>query len=141
LPNDPLPFVLAGYIDRRQGRWSESTKNLERASELDPQNPAVLQQIATSYHLLRHYADEGRALDRAIALAPKDAALRASRAAIELDWHADTRPPISTIGAIIAEDSREAENIAYLWLRASLCERDSDSAPHAFRFRGAGAKA
>lgn len=131
LPNDPLPFVLAGYIDRRQGRWSESTNNLERASELDPQNPAVLQQIATSYHLLRHYADEARALDRAIALAPKDAALRASRAEIELDWHADTRPLISTIGAIIAEDSRAAENIAYLWLRASLCERDFDSARRA----------
>ena len=131
LPNDPLPFVLAGYIDRRQGRWSESTKNLERASELDPQNPAVLQQIATSYYLLRRYADEARALDRAIALAPKDAALRASRAEIELDWHADARPLISTIGTIIAEDSREAENIAYLWLRASLCERDFDSAPHA----------
>jgi TolB-like protein/Flp pilus assembly protein TadD len=131
LPNDPLPFVLAGYIDRRQGRWSESTKNLERASELDPQNPAVLQQIATSYYLLRRYADEARALDRAIALAPKDAALRASRAATELEWHADPRPLISTIGTIIAEDSREAENIAYFWLRASLCERDFDSARHA----------
>ncbi len=131
LPNDPLPFVLAGYIDRRQGRWAESTKNLERASELDPQNPAVLQQIAGSYHLLRRYADEARALDPAIALAPKDAALRVSRAEIELDWHADPRPLISTIRDIIAEDSREAENIAYLWLRASLCERDFDSAPHA----------
>ena len=131
LPNDPLPFVLAGYIDRRQGRWAESTKNLERASEIDPQNPAVLQQIAGSYHLLRRYADEARALDPAIALAPKDAALRVSRAEIELDWHADPRPLISTIRAIIAEDSREAENIAYLWLRASLCERDFDSAPHA----------
>ena len=57
LPNDPLPFVLAGYIDRRQSRWGESTKNLERAVELDPQNPAVLQQIATSYECLRRYAD------------------------------------------------------------------------------------
>src|SRR5436853_5777727 len=36
LPNDPLPLQLAGYIDRRQGRWPESIKNLERAIELDP---------------------------------------------------------------------------------------------------------
>ena len=42
LPNEPWAFVLTGYIDRRQGRWDESTKNLERAIELDPQNPAVL---------------------------------------------------------------------------------------------------
>jgi TolB-like protein/Flp pilus assembly protein TadD len=128
LPNDPLPFVLAGYIERRQSRWAESTKNLERAAELDPQNPAVLQQIARSYYLLRRYADEARALDPAIALAPKDAALRASRAELELDWHADTRPLISTIRAIVAEDSREAKNITSFWLRASLCERDFDDA-------------
>ena len=35
---------------------------------------------------------------------------------------------ISTIEAIIAEDSREAKNIAELWLEVSLCERDFDGA-------------
>jgi TolB-like protein/Flp pilus assembly protein TadD len=128
LPNDPLPFVLTGYIDRRQGRWSESTKSLERAVELDPQNPAVLQQIAASYDLLRRYADEARAVDRAIALTPKDAALRASRAEIELEWHADPRPLISTIEAIITEDPGETKNIAEFWLRGSLYKRDFDAA-------------
>ena len=128
LPNDPLPFVLTGYIDRRQGRWSESTKSLERAVELDPQNPAVLQQIAASYDLLRRYADEARAVDRAIALTPKDAALRASRAEIELEWHADPRPLISTIEGIITEDPGETKNIAEFWLRGSLYKRDFDAA-------------
>ena len=128
LPNDPLLFVLAGYIDRRQGRWGESTKNLERAIELDPQNRGTLQQLANSYLCLRHYADAERVLDRAIALTPKDAPLRASRAQIELDWHADPRPLISTIEAIIAEDPRETKNIADLWLRGSLCKRDFDGA-------------
>ena len=128
LPNDPLPFVLTGYIDRRQGRWSESTKSLERAVELDPQNPAVLQQIAASYDLLRRYADEARAVDRAIALTPKDAALRASRAEIELEWHADPRPLISTIEAIITEDPGETKNIAEFWLRGSLYKHDFDAA-------------
>jgi TolB-like protein/class 3 adenylate cyclase/Flp pilus assembly protein TadD len=128
LPNEPWAFVLAGYIDRRQGRWAESTKNLERAVELDPQNPRVLQQIAYSYALLRRYADEARALDRAIAATPKEAVMRASRAEVELDWHADTRPLVSTIDAILAEDSREARNIAEIWLRGSLCKRDFDSA-------------
>jgi TolB-like protein/Tfp pilus assembly protein PilF len=131
LPNDPLPFVLAGYIDRRQGRWGESTKNLERAIELDPQNPGTLLQLANSYLSLRHYADAERVLDRAIALTPKDASLRASRAQIELDWHADPRPQISTIEAIIAEDPREAKNTADVWLRGSLCERDFDGARRA----------
>jgi len=134
LPNEPLSFEILGFIDRRQGRWAESTKNLERAAEFDPQNPAVagvLQQLANNYLCLRRYADAERVLDRAIALAPKDSAMLALRAAIELRWHADPHPLISTIRAIIAEDSREAKNIAQLWLEVSLCERDFDGARRA----------
>src|SRR5436853_7196480 len=131
LPNDPMPFQILGYIDRRQGRWPESTKNLERAIELDPQNSAFLEQIARSYECLRRYADAERALDRAIALVPKDAAMRARRAEIELHWHADARPLVSMIQAIIAKDSREAKNIAELWLEVSLCDRDFDGAVRA----------
>jgi tetratricopeptide (TPR) repeat protein len=131
LPNDPLPFLLSGYIDRRQSRWDESTKNFERAIELDPQNPVILQQISRSYQCLRRYADAETALDRAVALVPKDTALRASRAEIEILWHADPRPLASTIRAIIGEDSREAGIIAEFWLEVSLCERDFDGAVRA----------
>src|SRR5437899_4434683 len=121
LPNDPLPFLLAAYIDRRQSRWDESTKNFERAIELDPQNSVILQQISRSYQCLRRYADAETALDRAVALVPKDTALQASRAEMELLWHADPRPLASTIRAIIGEDSREAGTIAEFWLEVSLC--------------------
>jgi TolB-like protein/class 3 adenylate cyclase/Flp pilus assembly protein TadD len=131
LPNEPWAFVLAGYIDRRQGRWDESTKNLERAIELDPQNPAILEQLAGSYRYLRRYADEKRVYDRAIAIAPKDAALRASRAEIELNWHADPLPLISTIEAFITQDSSEAKHLAFAWIRATLCKRDFDGARRA----------
>jgi TolB-like protein/class 3 adenylate cyclase/Tfp pilus assembly protein PilF len=131
LPNEPWAFVLAGYIDRRQGRWGESTKNLERAVELDPQNPAVLQQIALSYDCLRRYADEERAYDRAIAVTPEDAALRASRAEVELNWHADPRPLMSTIEAFIAQDFSEAKHLAFVWIRGALCKRDYDGARRA----------
>ena len=131
LPNEPLVFVLAGYIDRRQGRWTESTKNLERAAELDPQNSVVLQQLANSYVCLRQYADAERVLDRAIAVDPKDSNTRAFRAAIELYWHADPRPLRSTVETVVAEDPREGKNIAQLWLEESLCGRDVDGATRA----------
>jgi TolB-like protein/class 3 adenylate cyclase len=134
LPNEPLLFQLAGFVDRRQARWAESTKNLEHAGQLDPQNPAAagfFQQLSNSYLCLRQYANAERVLDRAIALNPKDAALRAYRAQIELDWHADPRPLISAIETILAEDSGETKNIADFWLRGSLCQRDFDSAARA----------
>src|SRR5438046_746032 len=101
LPNDPWAFVLAGFIDRRQGRWTESTKNLERAIELDPQNRFFLQQLANSYLCLRRYADAERVLDRAITLDPKDSNMRAFRASIELDWHADPLPLRSVAAAAV----------------------------------------
>jgi len=131
LPNDPLPFLLAGYIDRRQSRWEESTKNLERAVELDPQYPLVLEQISRSYICLRRYADAERILDRAIAAAPTEAGLRTSRGLVELYWHADPRPVSSTIQAILAENPRAPENIADVWLFLSLCQRDFDDAQRA----------
>jgi tetratricopeptide (TPR) repeat protein len=131
LPNEPHAFVLAGYIDRRQGRWDQSTKNLERAVEIDPQNPAVLQQIALTYDSLRRYADEERLYDRAIAVTPKDASLRATRALTELDWHADPLPLMSTIEAFVAQDSSEAKHLAWVWIRGALCKRDYDGARRA----------
>jgi TolB-like protein/class 3 adenylate cyclase/Tfp pilus assembly protein PilF len=131
LPNDPWPFLLAGYIDRRQSRWDESTKNIERAIELDPQNANVLAQIANSYEHLRRYADAEKALDRAIALTPKDPATRAFRTAVELDWHADPRPVISTIKEILAQDPGAAENLSEQLLNASLCQRDVEGAQRA----------
>ena len=36
LPNNSRIFAMMGLIQRRQGRWEESTRNLERAIELDP---------------------------------------------------------------------------------------------------------
>jgi len=131
LPNDPLSFEILGFIDRRQGRWAESTKNLERAIELDPQNGGFLKQLADSYVCLRQYVDAERVLDRAIAVASKDSNMRAYRASIELEWHADPNPLSSTIRGITAQDSREGQNIAQLWLRVSLCDRDVDGASRA----------
>ncbi|MBO0694806.1 MAG: tetratricopeptide repeat protein [Verrucomicrobia bacterium] len=131
LPNDPVSFQILAFIDRRQGHWTESTKNFERAIEFDPQNSGFLQQLANSYVCLRQYADAERVLDRAVAVVPKDSNMRAFRASIELEWHANPHPLRSAIDAILAEDPREGKNVAQLWLEVSLCERDFDEASHA----------
>src|SRR6185437_1167062 len=115
LPNDPLPFLLAGYIDRRQGRWDKATHNMERAVELDPQNFFTLQQIALTYTVLRRYADVAATLDRAVALAPKDVSVRVQRAGVGLDWRADTKPLDSTIQAIIANEPAAIKHVVDQW--------------------------
>src|SRR5437764_3981811 len=48
LPNDPRIFELKGYLERRQGRWEEAIRNLERAADLDPRDVDMVQQVAVS---------------------------------------------------------------------------------------------
>ena len=100
LPNDPLPFELLGFIDRRQGRWAESTRNLERAIELDPRNFYTLQQISPQLSNLRRFADMAAVLDRAHAIVPNDVDTKVARALVELDWRADTRPLHAVIDTV-----------------------------------------
>src|SRR3989440_248915 len=89
LPNNARLFELMGYILRRQGRWDESTGNLERAIELDPRNVFILQQIALSYSYLRRYPDEKLSLNRVLAIVPNDTETQAARACMEFDSQAD----------------------------------------------------
>ena len=42
LPNDARVFQLTGEIQRRQGHWQESTRNLERSVELNPRDIETL---------------------------------------------------------------------------------------------------
>ena len=57
LPGEDWIFSLKGYIERRQGRWEECIRDLERATELDPRNVLTLQQLALTYEQLRRYAE------------------------------------------------------------------------------------
>ncbi len=124
LPNSSEVFELTGYIDRRQGLWSESARNLQRALQLDPRNVFLLQQIAASYQEARQFRAMGAALDRALVLAPRDLDTRISRAFVDLEWRADTRPLQQTIAALLAENPDSTSDVADQWLYEALCERD-----------------
>jgi serine/threonine-protein kinase len=136
LPNDPLPVELLGFIDRRQGRWTESTRNLERAIELDPRNFYTLQQISLSYRFLRQFADMAAVLDRAHAIVPHDVDTKVARALVELDWRADTRPLHTVIDTVLAENPAIASTIADTWLTLALCEHDFATAARALAALG-----
>lgn len=124
LPNHPEAFELVGYIDRRQGLWAESARSLQRAVKLDPQNVLLLQQIGASYQEFRQFGAMAAALDRALAIDPHDLDTRITRALIELEWRADTRPLQALVGVLLAENPEGASQVADPWLYASLCQRD-----------------
>jgi TolB-like protein/tRNA A-37 threonylcarbamoyl transferase component Bud32/Flp pilus assembly protein TadD len=136
LSNSPSVFALKGYIQRRQGRWEESTRNLEHAIDLDPRNFYTLQQIAISYGVLRRYAEEKSVLDRALFIVPDDIDTKVARASVEFHWKADTRSLHETIDSIRATDPAALPNIANDWLSCALAERDVAAAKDALNAFG-----
>jgi serine/threonine protein kinase/Tfp pilus assembly protein PilF len=131
LPNDPQVFELKGFIERRQGHWEQSTRDLERTVDLDPRNVFTLQQIALSYLFLRRYADEKMAFDRVSAIVPNDAVTQGGRAGVEFDWKGDTRPLHQTIDSIRATNPGATSSVADAWLMCALAERDAVAAADA----------
>ncbi len=67
LPNSTPFFVLAGYIERRQGRWPEAEADFRKAVSLDPRNPNAVNLLTDTYVLLRRFEEAIQNYDRAIA--------------------------------------------------------------------------
>jgi TolB-like protein/class 3 adenylate cyclase/Tfp pilus assembly protein PilF len=139
LPNEPLALVLAGYIDRRQNRWDDSTQELERALELDPRNLFILQQIFYNYDNLRRFKDAAAVLDRVVSINPNDITTRAQRAAVDLEWRADVQPLHAAIESIITQDAKAAPSVSDRWMLLALCERDNSAAERALAVMAADA--
>ncbi len=136
LPNDSRVFELKGLIQRRQGRWEESTQNLERAIDLDPRNFFTLQQIAISYGVLRRYDEETSVLDRALTIQPNDVDTKVALASIEFHWKADSQPLHQTIDSVRATNPAAVPSIADAWLSCALAERDAAAAKNALNAFG-----
>jgi len=131
LPKDPRMFELTAYIQRRQGRWEEATRNLEHAIELDPRNINILQETALNYDSLRRYAEEKSLLDRALVLMPNAVNTKAARANVEGSWKADLRPLHQLIDSIRTTNPAALPTIADYWFYLALAERDAAAAQDA----------
>jgi TolB-like protein/Tfp pilus assembly protein PilF len=131
LPNDPRVFESKGYIERRQGRWEESIRDLAHVIELDPKNFFTLQQAAQSYQRLRRYAEEKSALERVLTFEPDDAVTKVQDALAELNSKGDTRPLHQIIEAIRTTNPAAVPSIADNWLICALAERDAAAGENA----------
>jgi tetratricopeptide (TPR) repeat protein len=119
---------MKGYIQRRQGRWQESAQNLERASNLDPRNTEMLQQVALSYGVLRRYDDEKSVLNRALSIDPNDVSTKVALAAVQFHWKGDTRPLHQTVDFVGAAKAGVMSSAADEGLSCALAERDTATA-------------
>ena len=136
LPNDARVFQWMGYVQRRQGHWKESTRNLERAVELNPRDIETLHQTALSYDFFRRYPEEASLLDRARAIEPARLETKVARAFLDLDWKADAKPLHQLIDEIRARNPNGVTDIASEWLVCALAERDAGAAKGALMAGG-----
>jgi TolB-like protein/predicted Ser/Thr protein kinase len=129
LPNNPQLYEVSAWIDRRQGRWSDAVRNMERASELDPRNFFLALNVAGFYFGSRPlpYEQTRKALDRVLALKPNDIDVRIDAGGgLEMHWRADTRHWHATIEKILADEpaSADAQAMKLQRFELALFERD-----------------
>jgi serine/threonine-protein kinase len=81
--------MAIGAIQRRQGKWTESTANLEKAATLDPKNVSVLTNLGYSYMALRNFEAADKIFDRLAAAAPQSLEAALLKGGVAVLWKGD----------------------------------------------------
>jgi TolB-like protein/Tfp pilus assembly protein PilF len=89
LPNESEVYLAIGAIQRRQGKWAESTANLEKAVSLNPKDSWPLQNLAFNYQMLRNFDAANKTIDRALQIDPKGISLWSIKAKLAIGEKGD----------------------------------------------------
>jgi TolB-like protein/cytochrome c-type biogenesis protein CcmH/NrfG len=89
LPNESEVYLAIGAIQRRQGKWAESTANLEKAVSLNPKDSWPLQNLAFNYQMLRNFDAANKAIDSALQIDPKGITLWGIKAKLAISEKGD----------------------------------------------------
>jgi serine/threonine-protein kinase len=89
LPNESEVYLAIGAIQRRQGKWAESSANLEKAVSLNPKDSWPLQNLAFNYQMLRNFDAANKTIDRALQIDPKGISLWTIKAKLAIGAKGD----------------------------------------------------
>src|SRR4029079_13492584 len=78
-----------GAIQRRQGKWAESTANMEKAASLSPKDAFLLINLADNYRAINDFERADKLFDRAIEAAPNSISARTGKAMLAVDLKGD----------------------------------------------------
>ncbi|MDQ6654923.1 MAG: protein kinase, partial [Verrucomicrobiota bacterium] len=131
LPNDADIPYFTGLILRRQGKWAESTRELETARARDPRNEVVLFDLArTNYFALKQYRKARELCDSVIAWKPSAFDFQLARAKVELASRAETQRWSDLVWGPLA-NSAEPDLLAFERLELAVINRNYDAAARA----------
>ena len=100
LPNDAGVFRAMAAIQRRQGKWDESSASYAKGVSLDPKDPILLENMGMNYLAVRDYATAARIFDRAVKAAPETFTIRELRARVDFYSKGDLRPMQALLAAL-----------------------------------------
>src|SRR2546430_6324256 len=117
LPNDAQAYLAIGSIQRRQGKWTESTANLERAAALDPKNADILRNLAFSYMAQRKFETADKILDRVIVAAPQSLEAPLVKGGVAILWKGDLSVAEKVFSSVPPEaDPQGLMTWAHVWV-------------------------
>jgi TolB-like protein/Flp pilus assembly protein TadD len=117
LPNESQAYLAIGAIQRRQGKWAESTANLEKAAALDPKNTSVLNNLIFSYMAQRDFEAADKTVDRLTAASPESVQARVLKGFVAAQWKGDLSVAEKVISSIPPESDPDGlMTMARVWL-------------------------
>src|SRR5713226_2953399 len=119
LPNESDAYLAIGAIQRRQGKWAESTANLEKAVSLNPKDTFPLQNLAFNYQMLRNFDAANKTIDRALALDPRGAGLWEIKSKLAIAEKGDLSVSEKAFQAVT---SMPMSNVEKLWIASARAD-------------------
>src|SRR6266446_4478900 len=117
LPNEAEAYMAIGAIQRRQGKWIESTENLEKAAALDPKNVGILCNLGYSYMAQRNFEAADKIFDRAIVAEPQSLQAAGMKAAVAVQSTGD----LSAVEKQFSSVPPEADSAGLItWIRVGI---------------------
>jgi TolB-like protein/Flp pilus assembly protein TadD len=117
LPNEAAAYMAIGLIHRRQGKWTESIANLEKAAALDPKNPNILINLGSTYLALREFEAADETADRVIAVAPQSVMGCGLKGYVAVAWKGDLSVAEKHFNSVRAEvDPDQLMTWGRVWL-------------------------
>jgi len=136
LPNQADAYLAIGAIQRRQGKWQESTANLEKAAELDPKNASILFNLGANYLARRDFPAADRIFDRGIAASPQSYTCYAFKGAVAVLLKGDVSAAEKQFALMQKGTDLDGGITSYQVWMLSLQRKFSDALRALQQFRG-----
>ncbi len=122
-PGNAEVHLLIGAILRRQGKFEEGVREMEKAQVLDPRNTQLAGDLADMYYLLRRYPEAERTVDRVLELTPDLYYAASKKGYLYLTWRG-TADTLRAAAHRFAADFGSDASPAFDRFQAAALQRD-----------------